>query len=192
MNNVDRDRYPTEVFWSDEDEGFIAIAPDLPGCSAWGDTKIEALTELDAAIAVWIEASIAAGNPIPAPSNPAEEQQFGGKILVRTPRSLHAKLVRGAKRENVSLNQYIVYLLTELDTKNSIEHKLSEIINEAEEKTINYYRLYAGVTSQTIGTFADDRIIKYGTHVHFSGNPEKFLMIPYNTLATLDVEMAHG
>jgi len=29
-------KYPIEVFWSDEDEGFIAVVPDLPGCSAWG------------------------------------------------------------------------------------------------------------------------------------------------------------
>ena len=35
--------YLLEVFWSNEDEGFIAIAPDLPGCSAWGATEAEAL-----------------------------------------------------------------------------------------------------------------------------------------------------
>ena len=34
--------YLVEVFWSDADEGFIAIAPDLPGCSAFGETPDEA------------------------------------------------------------------------------------------------------------------------------------------------------
>ena len=50
-------RYPATVFWSDEDEGFIATAADLPGCSAFGDTQQEALTELQDAIVAWIEAA---------------------------------------------------------------------------------------------------------------------------------------
>ena len=33
-------KYPIEVFWSDEDEGYIAVVPDLPGCSAWGKTEV--------------------------------------------------------------------------------------------------------------------------------------------------------
>ena len=35
-------RYPLNIFWSDEDRGFIAEAPDLPGCSAWGKTETDA------------------------------------------------------------------------------------------------------------------------------------------------------
>jgi predicted RNase H-like HicB family nuclease len=52
----------SQVFWSDEDEGFIAVAPDLPGCSAFGETQQQALDELQRAIAAWIEAQRAAGN----------------------------------------------------------------------------------------------------------------------------------
>ena len=36
-------KYPIEVFWSDEDEGYIAVVPDLPGCNAWGKTEAAAL-----------------------------------------------------------------------------------------------------------------------------------------------------
>ena len=36
-------RYPIEVFGSEEDDGFIAVVPDLAGCSAWGKTEVEAL-----------------------------------------------------------------------------------------------------------------------------------------------------
>jgi hypothetical protein len=36
-------RYPAQVFWSEEDEGFIAVAPDLPACSAFGASQEEAL-----------------------------------------------------------------------------------------------------------------------------------------------------
>jgi predicted RNase H-like HicB family nuclease len=36
-------RYPAHVFWSDDDNGFVALAPDLPGCSAFGESRFEAL-----------------------------------------------------------------------------------------------------------------------------------------------------
>ncbi len=62
------ERYAVEVFWNEADQGFIAIAPDLPGCSAFGETRQEAVTELQDAIDAWIEAASAAGNPIPEPS----------------------------------------------------------------------------------------------------------------------------
>ncbi|MFL5213269.1 MAG: type II toxin-antitoxin system HicB family antitoxin [Microvirga sp.] len=64
---IDTSRYPARVFWSDEDEGFIAEAIDLPGCSAFGDTQSEAIIELQNAIKAWIEAATAAGNAIPPP-----------------------------------------------------------------------------------------------------------------------------
>jgi len=109
---IDPSRYPAQVFWSDEDEGFIAIAPDLPGCSSFGETQAEALAELKPAIEAWIEAARAANNPIPDPSDPALRSQYSGKVLVRMPRELHARLTGAAKAEEVSLNHYIVYLLS--------------------------------------------------------------------------------
>lgn len=66
MNEIKR--YPAQVFWSDEDNGFIALAPDLPGCSAFGESKGEALAELEDAIEAWISAARNVGNPIPKPS----------------------------------------------------------------------------------------------------------------------------
>ncbi len=56
------------IFWSDEDEGYIADIPDLSHCSAFGDTPEEALREVLRAKAAWIEAASAEGKPIPAPS----------------------------------------------------------------------------------------------------------------------------
>ncbi len=63
-------RYPIEVFWSDEDEGFIAIAHDLPGCSAWGETEARAIDELHDAAKAWMEAARSTGRTIPKPSTP--------------------------------------------------------------------------------------------------------------------------
>ena len=54
------------IFWSDEDQGFIAVAPDLPGCSAFGRTREEAADEFRHAVAAWTEAQKLAGNIIAA------------------------------------------------------------------------------------------------------------------------------
>ena len=72
---ADASRYPIHVFWSEEDAGFIAAVPDLPGCSTWGATQVEAVREVEDAVAAWIEAMTAAGNPIPQPSKMASALQ---------------------------------------------------------------------------------------------------------------------
>ncbi len=104
-------RYPLEIFWSNEDEGFIAEVPDLPGCSAWGATEAEAAREAQDAIAAWIEAAQAAGREVPAPREVLPLVSYSGKFLVRVPRSLHARLARHAAAEGVSLNQYVAGVL---------------------------------------------------------------------------------
>jgi predicted RNase H-like HicB family nuclease len=105
--------YPVQIFQSDEDEGYIVIVPDLPGCSAFGETQAEALRESEVAIAVWIGAAREAGNKVPAPSQLPLYKKYSGKVLLRMPQSLHGQLCNAAEREGVSLNQYMVYLLTE-------------------------------------------------------------------------------
>ncbi len=60
--------YHINIFWSEEDGGYIADIPDLPHCSAFGDTPPEALAEVLKAKAAWMEAAKAEGKPIPAPS----------------------------------------------------------------------------------------------------------------------------
>lgn len=60
-------KYLVEVFWSDEDAGYIAVAPDLPGCSAFGDTPEEAMHEMQDAMASWLEACSGMGRELPAP-----------------------------------------------------------------------------------------------------------------------------
>jgi len=58
-------QYLIEIFWSDEDQGFIVIAPDLPGCSAFGDTPQDAAREMEQAIASWLEACKNMNRPYP-------------------------------------------------------------------------------------------------------------------------------
>lgn len=62
------DRYPVELIWSDEDAGWIATAPDLPGCSAWGATRGDALREIGIVIPLWVESCQGVGNTVPEPT----------------------------------------------------------------------------------------------------------------------------
>lgn len=60
--------YHINIFYSDEDEGYIADIPDLKSCSAFGNTPEEALKEVLLAKKAWIEAAITEGIPVPMPS----------------------------------------------------------------------------------------------------------------------------
>ncbi len=59
--------YHINIFYSDEDGGYIADIPDLEACSAFGATPDEALAEVEKAKAAWLAAARDAGKPIPPP-----------------------------------------------------------------------------------------------------------------------------
>jgi len=59
--------YHINIFYSEEDAGYIADIPDLQACSAFGETPAEALAQLEIAKAAWLEAARAEGKPIPPP-----------------------------------------------------------------------------------------------------------------------------
>ena len=59
--------YHINVFYSEEDEGYIADIPDLQSCSAFGETPEEALQEVLKAKQAWLEAARTSGKPIPEP-----------------------------------------------------------------------------------------------------------------------------
>lgn len=59
--------YCINIFYSDEDDGYIADIPDLAFCSAFGATPEDALRELNIAKDAWLQAAAEAGKPIPRP-----------------------------------------------------------------------------------------------------------------------------
>jgi predicted RNase H-like HicB family nuclease len=59
--------YAINVFWSDEDESYIATVPDLRGCSAFGESPEEAVREVQIAKRLWLESAQANGDPVPEP-----------------------------------------------------------------------------------------------------------------------------
>lgn len=59
--------YHINIFYSDEDEAYVADIPDLAHCSALGATAEEALHEVGTARDAWLESARAEGRPIPPP-----------------------------------------------------------------------------------------------------------------------------
>ncbi|HEX2164011.1 MAG TPA: type II toxin-antitoxin system HicB family antitoxin [Thermoanaerobaculia bacterium] len=58
-------RYEVIIYWSDEDEAFIAEVPELPGCAADGKTYEQALANVQTIIGEWIETANELGRSIP-------------------------------------------------------------------------------------------------------------------------------
>jgi predicted RNase H-like HicB family nuclease len=100
--------YSFHVFWSDEDEAYIATCPEFPSLSAFGDTPDEALREGEAVLESFIDIYREDGRPLPEP------QTYSGKLNVRLPKSLHGALAKRAEQEGVSLNTLIVTALGSL------------------------------------------------------------------------------
>jgi len=91
-----------------EDGTWFARVMELKGCMTEGNTKEEALKNLDDAMKGWIDVAIEDGESIP---EPLESRSFSGKFVVRVPRSLHRNLAKRAEVEGVSLNQVVVTAL---------------------------------------------------------------------------------
>ncbi len=60
-------RYEVIIYWSNEDDAFIAEVPELPGCAADGHSYEEAVTNVQTVIQEWIEKAQELGRPIPQP-----------------------------------------------------------------------------------------------------------------------------
>jgi predicted RNase H-like HicB family nuclease len=60
-------RYEIILYWSQEDQAFIAKVPELPGCAADGETYQEALQNVEMIMQEWIETAEELGRAIPEP-----------------------------------------------------------------------------------------------------------------------------
>lgn len=59
--------YHINIFYSEEDEGYVADVPDLEACSAFGKTPQQALAEVEKAKKAWLDAARKNGKPVPKP-----------------------------------------------------------------------------------------------------------------------------
>ena len=101
-------KYRIQVFFSEEDEGYIATVPELPGCSAFGESPEKAVREVKIAAAGWIRAAKSMDRELP---KPISEKKYPGKFLLRIPPELQKELDMEAKIAGLSLNQFLLYKL---------------------------------------------------------------------------------
>ncbi len=100
--------YPVVVYPAEEG-GYVAEIEELPGCITQGETIDEVMEFIEDAKRAWMEVEYEEGADIPLPSS---EETYSGRLLVRLPKYLHRRLAQQAVREETSLNQYIVSLLS--------------------------------------------------------------------------------
>lgn len=62
-------KYGVIIYWSNEDDAFLAEVPELPGCSAHGDSKSAALQSVEQAAELWLDTAREFGDPVPPPVN---------------------------------------------------------------------------------------------------------------------------
>lgn len=63
-----KNKYGVIIYWSDEDQLYIAEVPELPGCATHGDTQSAALRNAKEAIQLWVKTAKEFGNPVPEPT----------------------------------------------------------------------------------------------------------------------------
>lgn len=101
--------YSFQVFWSDDDEGFVATCPEFKGVSGIGKTAQQALVEAQTALGLMIETFEEERWALP---EPVSLSSHSGQFRLRVPRALHARLASAAANDGVSLNTYAVALLS--------------------------------------------------------------------------------
>ena len=116
----------TTVLKRDDEGDVIATIQELDGCVTHGSNEAEALENIRTAQVAWLEHALAANQDIPVPE--LEEDLPSGKFVVRVPRSLHQKLIKLAKKDNVSLNQVMVLAATEHVTRRDTREETSRTV----------------------------------------------------------------
>lgn len=116
-------RYPVTLH-PEPGGGFVAEVEDLPGCLTQADSTEEAYERIEEARRLWIETAYEHGDEIPLP--PVDDA-YSGRLLLRLPRALHRRLAREARRQDVSLNQYIVAQLAEGSVRGDLARLATEV-----------------------------------------------------------------
>lgn len=121
------------------EEGIVISCPELNGLEVFGETYEEAFSELIEAKIALYELAEELGEEINPPLNHANHS-YSGRLTLRLPKSLHQQIDIYAKKEEVSLNSAITYLITR-GLYNSKEDKILDKLDKI-GKTLNIKLLF--------------------------------------------------
>lgn len=135
---------------------YTAQILEFPGCISQGDTPADAYKNLEEAAKSWIRAAIEMKQTIP---EPVASNTYGGKLLVRLPKSLHRDATQAAEREGASVNQYVVVAVAEKVKASNIRSSIVQAVHEAMSGWMGHHGF---VTFHLSGTFAQGGIPMFG------------------------------
>lgn len=94
--------WTTELRRNHDGTAFARIV-ELPGCMTEASTEPEALASIREALAIWLDSELRLGHDVPTP----DERRYSGTFSVRTSAWLHRLAAETAKRQRVSLNEFV-------------------------------------------------------------------------------------
>ena len=103
-------RYTYRVEWSPECDEHVGCCLEFPSLSHYAPSVREAIAGIEEAVDEYVEDMKTTGETPPAP---LAERNYSGTLVVRTSSALHARLVREAAEQGVSMNQWMVQKLAE-------------------------------------------------------------------------------
>lgn len=131
-------KYSINIFWSEEDDCYVATIPDFPYLSAFGNTQEEAVADAQKVIQMAIESLQRDGIPLPEPKH-HKIQEYSGQVRLRMPKSLHNELALSAEDEGISLNTHMVSLLSKNNIATIIQRDIQKQFSNLIEHQDQYF-----------------------------------------------------
>lgn len=141
-------KYSINIAWSDEDDCFVAIIPEFPLLSAFGDTQEEAIADAKVVLSMTLESLKEDGITPPQPKV-VEPHGYSGQVRLRMPACLHETLVKAAGQNGVSMNTYMVSLLSqESSMENVYRRAIDDLSSLVESQTRNFSSIVKTIGEQ--------------------------------------------
>ncbi len=146
------------IFIPEESGGYSVRVKEFPGCTAFGGTAEEAFKNIKESMKIWLSEVIKQKLEIPLPES---KKEYSGKFLIRVPKSIHKKLVEDAEKEGISMNQYVISLLSkQIPTSQAYVQKKSPAYKEAHKNAKKTARKSAITKSVKDKNHMDNKLLK--------------------------------
>ncbi|MCK4666210.1 type II toxin-antitoxin system HicB family antitoxin [Candidatus Dependentiae bacterium] len=131
LKKIAKQNYPFIVYQEKSTKLYIAVFPDLPGCHAEAKSLKELINEIYYAKETWIEGTYFLKEKIPEPS---DFNNFSGKFTIRLPKTLYKEVKNEAKKEKISINRFLLYILSGKEKYHYRDYTPSKTCNDSTGK----------------------------------------------------------